>query len=70
MEDWQRVAKLSRDMMSSMLSDIRRGKTETEIDYLNGYLVRLGKRYAVYTGVNECLVEMVKLRASIPTDQC
>jgi len=39
--------------------DLRKGK-RTEIDYLNGYVVQLGKKYGVYVPVNETLYRLVK----------
>lgn len=45
--------------LSSMLQDILKGK-KTEIDYLNGAVVRLGKRYGVKCPVNGALVTIIK----------
>ena len=39
--------------------DLRKGK-RTEIDYLNGYVVQLGKEYGVDVPVNETLYRLVK----------
>ncbi len=39
--------------------DLRRGK-RTEIDYLNGYVVQLGRKYSVDVPVNETLYRLVK----------
>jgi len=44
---------------SSMLNDIKRGK-KTEIDFLNGVFVALGKRYNIPTPVNETTVRVIK----------
>jgi 2-dehydropantoate 2-reductase len=44
---------------SSMHQDLVRGK-RTEIDYLNGAVVALGKRYGIDCPVNESLVAMIK----------
>ena len=49
----------SGDNTSSMLQDILKGR-KTEIDFLNGKIVELGKKYKVNTPVNEVLVSMVK----------
>lgn len=46
-------------MKSSMLQDIERGR-KTEIEYLNGYIVKKGAQVNVPTPVNEAIVEMVK----------
>lgn len=43
---------------SSMLQDIRNGK-ETEIDFINGAVVRLGEKYNIDTAVNRTLVDMI-----------
>ncbi len=45
---------------SSMLQDIERGK-RTEIDYLNGAIVSMGKRYKIETPVNETITNVVKM---------
>ncbi len=45
---------------SSMLQDIERGK-RTEIDYLNGAIVLMGKRYKIETPVNETITNVVKM---------
>lgn len=63
-----RVTQLTRGNMSSMLSDIRKNNP-TEIDYLNGYLVGLGEQYNIPMPVNRALVQLVKMRCSIPIDQ-
>ncbi len=39
--------------------DLRKGK-RTEIDYLNGYIVQLGKKFGVDVPVNETLYRLVK----------
>ena len=47
-----------RPLYGSTLQSLKRGKP-TEIDYLNGEIVRLGKETGVATPVNERIVEMV-----------
>ncbi len=47
---------------SSMLADVTHGK-RTEIEYINGYLVALGKRLGLKTPVNEMLIWMLKAKA-------
>ena len=49
----------SGDNTSSMLQDILKGK-KTEIDFLNGKIIELGKKHNIKTPVNEVLVSMVK----------
>ncbi|KAF8449155.1 ketopantoate reductase PanE/ApbA C terminal-domain-containing protein [Boletus edulis BED1] len=67
-QEVKRVAQLTRGNISSMLSDIRKGRP-TEISFLNGYLVRLGKQYGVPMPVNSALLNMVNMRSAIPIDQ-
>ncbi len=45
--------------ISSMLQDIRKGR-KTEIDWINGAVVKLGKKHGIDVKVNEMLVSMVK----------
>lgn len=54
-----KAIKNSAENKSSMLQDILKGK-KTEIDFLNGKVVELGKKHNVKTPVNEMLVSMVK----------
>ena len=49
----------SGDNTSSMLQDILKGK-KTEIDFMNGKVVELGKKHKIAIPVNEMLVGMVK----------
>lgn len=66
-QEVERVAHLTRGNISSTLSDIRKGRP-TEISFLNGYLVRLGKQYGVPMPVNSALLNMVNMRSAIPID--
>ncbi len=45
--------------INSTLQDLQKGK-QTEIEYLNGAIVRLGKKYGIKTPVNETLYYLVK----------
>lgn len=45
---------------ASMLQDLERG-TKTEVDVINGGVVKRGQEYGVKTPLNECIVEMVHL---------
>lgn len=45
--------------ISSMQQDLIKGK-HTEIDYLNGAVARLGKKYGIKCPVNEALTEIIK----------
>lgn len=55
-----RVAEATAENVSSMLQDVR-AKRRTEIDVINGAIVREGERLGVETPVNKLLVNMVKL---------
>jgi 2-dehydropantoate 2-reductase len=44
---------------SSMYQDIAKGN-RTEIDFLNGKIVELGKKHRIETPVNETLVSLIK----------
>ena len=60
----ERVSAVARNMpgqSSSTAQDLARGKT-TEIDYLNGYVVRKGASLGIATPTNLALQVMVKLR--------
>lgn len=56
----EKIAQLMPGQMSSTAQDLRRGKP-TEIDYLNGYVVRKGQELNVPTPVNLTLQIAVKL---------
>jgi 2-dehydropantoate 2-reductase len=45
----------------SMLQDIHNGK-KTEIDAMNGALVRLGRRHGIPTPVNETLTGLIEFQ--------
>jgi 2-dehydropantoate 2-reductase len=63
-----RVAKATADNKSSMLADVERGR-ETEIEFLNGYIARMGATFGVPTPTVSALHNLVKLRGTIPVDQ-
>lgn len=48
-----------RRLKSSMLQSLERGKP-TEIDYMNGYILDNGKKFAVPTPVNDKIIAIVK----------
>jgi 2-dehydropantoate 2-reductase len=60
-----RVAAITRQNISSTLGDVRRGRS-TEIDFLNNYLVELGREYGVNTPVNSALANLVQLKSAVP----
>ncbi|RDB28946.1 putative 2-dehydropantoate 2-reductase [Hypsizygus marmoreus] len=62
------VAEVTKGNISSMLSDVRRG-IPTEIDYINGYLLKLGSTYHVDMPATAMLLNLVKMRSAIPLDQ-
>lgn len=49
--------------VSSTAQDLAKGK-RTEIDFLNGYIVQLGKRYGIPTPHNETVYALVKMMES------
>jgi len=53
------VARRTAANTSSMLADVRQGR-KTEIDYINGYLVRLGSELGIPTPVNRMLTERIR----------
>jgi 2-dehydropantoate 2-reductase len=57
----KRVMEATRPNVSSMLQDIRRGR-RTEIDAINGAVVRLGDEMGVPTPVNRWIVALVRHR--------
>lgn len=61
-ETYKNVMKIINDSaenQSSMLQDMIKGR-KTEIDYLNGAIVQLGKKYGIECPVNEGLVMIIK----------
>jgi 2-dehydropantoate 2-reductase len=46
---------------SSMLQDIRAGR-KTEIDFLSGAIVRLGKKHRILTPANELVCSQIKFK--------
>lgn len=53
----------------TMRSDLARGRGKTEVDYLNGAVVQLGKSVGVPTPVNATLSETVRRLAKHPADR-
>lgn len=59
-EIWDKATEgLPSDFKTSMLQDIEKG-SRTEIDYINGSVVRLGEKYNIPTPVNKTLVTCMK----------
>jgi 2-dehydropantoate 2-reductase len=58
-------ALLTRGNRSSMLQDVEEGKGETEIRFINGWVVDRGKELGVGVEVNERIVQMVEERRMV-----
>jgi len=58
-QEVEEVCRLTAENVSSMLQDVRRGNM-TEIDYINGAIVREGERNEIKTPLNRLLVRLVK----------
>ena len=57
------IASTMATQISSTAQDLARGKM-TEIDFLNGYIVKLGKRHGITTPYNESVHALVKMMES------
>lgn len=44
-----------------MLSDIRK-KTQTEVDFMNGYIVKMGKEKGIETPTNSLLTSLIHMK--------
>ncbi|EJT99975.1 hypothetical protein DACRYDRAFT_23507 [Dacryopinax primogenitus] len=64
-EETMRVIGHTSRNFSSMQQDIKNGKIPTEIEYMNGYLCRLGQQYDVPTPANNMMRQMVKFKSSV-----
>lgn len=60
-EDVLMVAKQTERNRSSMLQDLDRGK-KTEIDAINGEIVKIGRKYMLDCDVNETLYHLIKAK--------
>lgn len=54
-----KIAKFTGDNYSSMLQDIL-SKRQTEIDYINGAIVKYGEKFNIKTPINKTLIYIVK----------
>jgi len=61
----RQVVTATKDNYSSMLQDYQRGR-KTEIDFLNGFVVKKGREFKVQVTVNETLYNLVKLKSILP----
>lgn len=57
----KKVVERTADNKSSMLQDIEKGR-RTEIDSINGAVVRVGEKYGVDTPINKILTTLIKAR--------
>ena len=60
-EEIRRICERTRDNVSSMLQDVRRGR-QTEIDSINGFIVRQANAYGIDVPVNQQLWKAVESR--------
>ena len=67
-EECLRVIKVTATNISSMLSDVQSG-SYTEVDYMPGYLVGLGRQFGLPMTTTSTLLNLVKLRTTIPLDR-
>ena len=64
-ELWRAMAQLTAGNRSSMLQDVRSGRP-TEIDWINGEVVRRGQRHHIPTPVNDALLKLVEVAEAYP----
>ncbi len=64
----RKVCAATGDNVSSMLQDVRAGR-RTEIDYINGAIVRLGEKFGIPTPRNAALAAQVRALRSGRSDQ-
>jgi 2-dehydropantoate 2-reductase len=67
-EECLRVIRVTAGNISSMLSDVQVG-SYTEIDFMNGYLLGLGRSYGLPMTTTGTLLNLVKMRTTIPLDR-
>jgi len=58
------VANTTRDNISSMLADVRAGR-QTEVEYINGYIVKRGEELGIKCVVNYATMQMVIGKSSM-----
>lgn len=62
---WRTMAEITAANRSSMLQDVRNGRP-TEIDWINGEVVRRGRRHGIQTPVNDALLALVEVLEAYP----
>lgn len=62
------VAKLTRENISSMLADVRGGR-KTEVEFINGYIVKRGEEVGIKSVVNYAIMQMVIGKSAITQDE-
>lgn len=62
---WRKMAEVTSATRSSMLQDVRSGRP-TEVDWINGEVVRRGRRHGIATPVNDALLKMVEVLEAYP----
>jgi 2-dehydropantoate 2-reductase len=67
-EECLRVIRVTANNISSMLSDVQSG-SYTEVDYMPGYLMGLGRHFGLPMTTTTTLLNLVKLRTTIPLDR-
>lgn len=58
------VANTTRDNISSMLADVRTGR-KTEVEYINGYIVKRGEEIGIKCVVNYSIMQMVLGKSAV-----
>jgi len=62
LEKAMEIAGVTSSNVSSMLQDVRAGRLETEVDFINGYISQLGSKFGVSTPLNDSLADLVKYK--------
>ncbi|WP_312114019.1 ketopantoate reductase family protein [Brevibacillus reuszeri] len=65
--DWQEIVAICRNTsrnLSSMLQDVKRHK-QTEVESINGYIVKLGKLAGIPTPLHETLFRVITLKSAM-----
>ena len=58
------MAKNTAENISSMLQDIMKGK-KTEVEEINGEIVRIAKKHGINACINEFLFKMIKAMENV-----